>query len=141
MKKLTYIIYPEPKISVAYISGDVNIHDIIDLLENIVSDKLYDTRMPNIVDVRDANLSIEPDHIMTYIDHLNRNPHIPDKRLVAFLTTTPQQTALGFVYRMLVKHLPMSINVFTTADACLQWMNIPPVFIDKINDFINDQKT
>ena len=140
MGKFPYKLFSKLSLCYAHFSGYTTIDDIYDFVNSLIHDETYLPTFSSIIDFRDADLFFKKFDGIKYVEFVNVNPQLQGDRRVAFLTTTPQQTAHSIEYKMLAEGLPMHVRVFTTIEACFSWAGIAFKHIEAINNFILSQK-
>lgn len=140
-RNLDYIIVSDYNLIIEIAKGEIDFADYIQLKIREAEDPLYNANYNFIVDLRNAvpknNLKIEKE-FQLYISHVKNIPNVLNNRKSAFITDTPQQVVAVTFYKML-SDLPIIIEVFTTFESAIQWLNVESITPEIVESLIENK--
>lgn len=120
--ELRYKIYPDRKLSVDVLKGEINVESIMKVLNAISCDKNFKDVEIAITNLRDANLNVSVNDFDRYLVELKKDPKSQNIRW-AILTSNPGSTA----FSMMINQDPMfadKVAVFSTLKAVNNFLGI-----------------
>jgi hypothetical protein len=122
-KYSSYIILKDLNLVIEYYRGQIIIDDIIHLKKNVFSEKNHHYEIKIVMDFRDANTEIDSSDLVKYLEFIEDYTISQGFRKVAFITSQPNQVALGILFGF-IKNKPMKTEVFSTFEAALCCLNV-----------------
>lgn len=133
-KSAHYRIFPELKITMEYLSGLVNLNEMVAHRLLMMADKDYDPGFNSITDFRNADFEARREDILKYAEFTKSSPRMLDKRKAAILANTPQQTYIAQLYSLNTLDLPFIIGIFYTVEAAMEWIDVPVRYREIIDE-------
>jgi hypothetical protein len=115
-------IYPERELLVDFLTGDVDLEVLKELLMAEQRDEGFHWVKKVLSDIRNATPKVALEDIQDYLGILRKIPLDPEFRW-AILTTTPYQTALSILISKDPFFLKF-VGVFTSLNACTGFLNL-----------------
>lgn len=120
----SYRILPEHRLNVSHYAGNISEKEIIALKETIKQDKEFNLAYNTLDDFTEADFHVSKESYICVFEWLRE--HYSWQRNSAVLTNTPDQVVNISLFNYTQKHsLPMRINIFSTLDGALNWVNVP----------------
>ena len=141
MKKyLSYKILPEFKLILENFKGQVTVEDIINLKKIESMDNSYNPKFNIIADIRDSEYISYDSAIESTISlYFNFRSTFFTNSKVAILTATPHQVVISTILKKLCTNLEsLLIEIFSTMEAAIRFINIPIENFNHIKDIISD---
>jgi len=135
-----YKILQEHKTVLQCINGDFYLSDLIALQDRLSNDQKYCPDYNVIADLVDANLIAEISDVDKYTEYIKNNPRMKGVRRVAYITSRPNEVVLSTLFSQQVKRLAISVNVFSTIEAALLWLEYPSQARDELVLNLQDLK-
>jgi len=137
IKKFNYHILPDLRLIVECWIGDFSFEEIIQLKMTEIANPEWRDDYDVLADDRQSNKNIETVSDRTQNSDTNKQM-FQKRRKSAILTSKPKQV----VTTILLKDSnppgsPISVDVFSTIEAALQWLNINPKEKERINDVLD----
>ncbi len=121
----SYRILPDQRLTISRYAGEISENEVIAAKEAIKQDNNFNIRYHTLDDFSDATFHITKESYMRVFNWLR--DHYSWKRHSAILTSTPEQVVNITLFNYLQNgELPMKIKIFSTLEAALLWMNLPP---------------
>jgi len=89
----------------------------------LLNDTLYSPNYNYIINFKNVEFKIKPEEIKEYVSSLKQNPKIFGNKNLAIITKTPDQTVPVTIYKMKQQGINQLVEVFSTYEAALQWLN------------------
>jgi hypothetical protein len=117
--------------------GLITLPDVRTFLLEEFQDALYDPTFDYLCDLRKAQIEMtgnDLDEMSTFLEALKDDvkPH-----KCALLADTPGQVASATLYTELLKSFPVDIELFTTTEAAIQWLNKSISIIPQVKKYIS----
>jgi hypothetical protein len=126
---MNFKIISEKKLILEYYSGKISVNDLINQ-KTLISNKLEYSPNYNIIhDFREVEFDINEEQGVQLLNFFESNKAIYSNRRVAHLTYTPKQVAVTNLFTLLLKEQLIAIEVTSTLEAAIQWVNL------SINDY------
>ncbi len=117
-------IFPEKELIIEYLEGLINITEMIEFTENLKSADLYSNKYNILADIRELNFKPDLKSTIKYVDYLKHIDEIAGTKKLAVLTNSPQTVVLATIFMEFSKELPIIINIFSTFEAAVEWLDI-----------------
>jgi hypothetical protein len=124
-------IFPEHRLVIEEISGQVTLEDLIEKMKNLFDDRNYKSSYCGVVDLRKGNSRMSKIELLGFANLVNESDqfgHAP----WAILCTDPMVVALSQIFKLRVKD-PEAIGVFDSVDAAAKFVGKP-----ELNDLLHD---
>ena len=137
--KYNYKILPEYRLIISRYSGKISENEIISLKETIKSDHAYNKEYNILDDYSDTDFNITKESFSRVLFWLKDN--YSGERNSAVLTSTPNQVANIMKFKALKNvTLPMRINIFSTLNAALNWVEVSENHTTDIEKILEELK-
>ncbi|MCL3781399.1 hypothetical protein EMN47_13495 [Prolixibacteraceae bacterium JC049] len=142
MKKVsTYRIFKEWKLIITYYAEEICIEDIKVLMGQLSKEPDYCPNYPVINDFRNCNLHITPDELKEYIQFLDKDLQIINKRRIGFLTERPNEVVVTHLFSDYIFSTSLHGRVFSTTNSLLKWLSIDYMDEKEFEDIVLEMKT
>lgn len=128
------------KTVIMYFTGDIILDDIICLMKQLAQDHEYSPQFNVIVDFRDCNLNFNNQMLLDYIQFLSKAKLIA-RRKIAYLTSKPNEVVLTILYSEMVREHSLEIEVFSTSQAALNYIQGNGLNVEKLDNIILELKS
>lgn len=136
----SYQILKKYNIIIRYFSKTTGIKDIYANISNSLSNPEYNSDLKSIFDFRDAVFNIEMDAIREFADNIRKHPSLQEKRVVVFLTHTPNQVVFSNILHSFQQYQRFQIHVLSTMEATLLHLGLEGNLITEIEETIAKMK-
>ncbi|MBS2097587.1 hypothetical protein [Carboxylicivirga linearis] len=136
----SYQIIKKYNIIIRYFSKSIGIKDIYANISNSLSDPDYNSDLKVIFDFRDAVFSIDMDAIKKFADNIRKHPSLQEKRVIVFLTHTPNQVVFSNILHSFQQYQRFQIHVLSTMEATLLHLGLENSLITEMEDTIAKMK-
>tara|TARA_R110001583_G_scaffold10179_8_gene47366 strand:+ start:15444 stop:15878 length:435 start_codon:yes stop_codon:yes gene_type:complete len=112
--------------------GKVDFDSYLNFKKRESKDVLYNPTLNHLLDFKDAIFTTSSQDVSKYADFLKNTPPFIGKRKIAVLTKTPNQVVPSVLLKMNLKNSLLSVEIFTTCQNALEWLNIPNVTFEEV---------
>lgn len=133
--KSSYKILKNHNIIVEYHEGPIDLNSYISFKTLIFNNPSYSSSLNYIVNFKNVNMNVNINDVEKYIDHLKQIPNVLGKKRVALLTRTPNQIVPTTIYKMKESELSRSVEIFSTYESALNWLQTDLTSNELINIF------
>ncbi len=119
-----YHIIPEKELIIEFYGGGPTISEMFEFVGVIKSDKAYNNRFNVLADISEITLTPNMKSIINYIDFLKQTDEVVNTKKMALITNSPQTVVIGTMFMEFSKELPLIINVFSTFETAVHWLDI-----------------
>ena len=132
MPFIKFKIYPELEVIIVCYFGPISKECIDEHLNRLTTDKDYNPDYNVISDISNANFLISNSELNSIVSKVSVG-----KRKQAFIIKSSSQQAISSLFSMMVRDLPMKINIVKSKREACEWIDLDPKFINFINYEIN----
>ena len=136
----SYQIIKKYNIIIRYFSNNIVIKDIYANISNSLSEPEYNSDLKVIFDFRDAVFNIDMDAIKGFADNIRKHPSLQEKRVIVFLTHTPNQVVFSNILHSFQQYQRFQIHVLSTMEATLLHLGLKSSLIEEMEDTIVKMK-
>nr|WP_321410545.1 hypothetical protein [uncultured Carboxylicivirga sp.] len=105
-----------------------------------ISDKDYNSNLKSLFDFREAEFNIDMDEIRLFTDNIRKHPSLQTKRIIVFLTHTPNQVVFSNLLESFQKYKRFQIHTVSVVDTALSQLGIEKSARTLIEESINKMK-
>lgn len=106
-------------------SGDLDFESYLKFKISESKDVKYNPTLSHLLDFKDAIFTTSSQELSKYAEFLKNTPQFIGKRKIAVLTNTPNQVVPSMLLKMNLKNSLLSVEIFTTIEKAIDWLNIP----------------
>lgn len=121
---IDFLIVKELKLIIEYYAGDIYLEDFIRTHDKKGNHSDFNANFNLMVDFRDSTIHLTQPEIIQLVDYHKNSKILYGERKAAHITKTPRQVVAGMNFDIHNKKLPISIKVFSTVGASLNWVNV-----------------
>ena len=121
-KNLHFKILPEYKVVYILCIGIVHLFEVEKMMKEISSSSDYCPTFNVLVNLKYCIMNMKSNTASEFHAYLRDELYIENKRLIAFLTSTPNQVTLTTLYGMEVEETDMRVAVFSTIKPALKYV-------------------
>lgn len=126
-----YKILSEHNLIIEYHNGLLDYDSYINFKINESKDESYRPTLNQLLDFNDTKFNISSQEINKYANFLKTTPKFKGKRKIAVLTKTPNQVVPSTLLKMSLIDSFLSVEIFTTYEKAIEWLNIPTLLLDE----------
>lgn len=131
--KSYYEILLEYNLIIEYHTGIINLRSYINFKKTIFKDPLFQKNLNHVIHFKNVKFIATQQDIKGFVDFMKTNSEVVgSKRKIALITDTPNQVVTTTLYKILITKLNNSIEIFSTSNKALNWLNVPSKAIDTI---------
>lgn len=130
--KSYYEILIKHNLVIEYHSGILNINSYINFKKRLFNDPLFRPNLNHFIHFKNIEFDTTHQDINEFIGFMKTNSASIGKRKIALITNTPNQVVSTTLYKMMVKNLDQSIEIFSTNDKALNWLKTPSIGISSV---------
>ncbi len=135
-----YKILIEHNLIIRYFRSKVQINDLYTNIMQSISDKDYNSNLKSLFDFREAEFNIDMDEIRLFTDNIRKHPSLQTKRIIVFLTHTPNQVVFSNLLESFQKYKRFQIHTVSVVDTALSQLGIEKSARTLIEESINKMK-
>ena len=134
--KSNYKILPEHNLIIESHNGKLDLDSYINFKINVSKDERYKPTLNQLLDFNGAIFTISSQEVSTYANFIKNTPKFIGERKIAVLTNTPNQVVPSVLLKMNLKNSLVLIEIFTTYEKAIHWLNIPNLSIEEIKNIL-----
>ncbi len=136
-----YKILKEHNLIIRYFRNKVLINDLYTNIIQSLSDKDYNSNLKSLFDFREAEFNIDMDEIRIFADNIRKHPSLQTKRIIVFLTHTPNQVVFSNLLESFQKYKRFQIHTVSGIDTAISQFGIKKSVRTLIEEAINNMKS
>jgi len=136
----SYQIIKKYNIIIRYFVNSVAIKDIYANISNSISDPSYNSDLNIMFDFRDAVFNIDMEAIREFADNIRKHPSLQGKRVIVFLTHTPNHVVFSNILHSFQQYQRFQIHVLSTMEATLLNLRLESRLITEMEEIISKMK-
>lgn len=130
--KSYYEIIKEHNLLVEYHSGTLDLNTYINFKNTIFNDPLFKPDLNHLIHFKNVQFNTTQQDINEFVSFMKSHSTAIEKRKIAVITNTPNQVVTTTLYKMMLKSLNQSIEVFSTNNSALHWLKVPNIGIGAV---------
>lgn len=123
MLKSHYKVLPTYHLIIEHHTGVLDMESYKKFKALLLNDASYSPNYNYIINFKNVEFKIKPEEIKEYASSLKQNPKVFGNKNLAIITKTPDQTVPVTIYKMKQQGINQSVEVFSTYEVALQWLN------------------
>ncbi|MCU4164670.1 hypothetical protein [Carboxylicivirga caseinilyticus] len=131
----------EHNLIIRYFRNKVLINDLYTNIIQSLSDKDYNSNLKSLFDFREAEFNIDMDEIRIFADNIRKHPSLQTKRIIVFLTHTPNQVVFSNLLESFQKYKRFQIHTVSGIDTAISQFGIKKSVRTLIEEAINNMKS
>lgn len=135
-----YQILKENKLIIEVHSGSLDIASFINFKITLSTDPSFSPNFNFIIDLTDVIFETSESDLKEYANFLAKSRKFKGSRKIAVLTKTPNQVVSSVLFKMLFSNPSQIIEIFSTANSAIQWLQIENSSVLKIKNTIKSLK-
>jgi hypothetical protein len=136
--KSAYKILPNHSLIIEYHTGEMLAGNYIDFKQKLLKAPLFNPNLKYFVHFKNVKFDITQLNIDKFIGFIENNVQTIGKRKIAIITNTPNQVVTSTKYKLAQDKKRESIEIFTTHQSALKWLNIPGLSNDKLDTILKE---
>jgi len=138
--KSNYTILLNHNLVIELHSGILTALNYIEFKKKLLNDSLFKADLNHLIDFKNVKFNTNPTDISDFVDFLKSRTQFLGNRKVAFVTNTPNQVVSTTIYKLTQGNLNQEVEIFSTEENALKWLNIPNSVIKDVLKIINKLK-
>lgn len=138
--KSNYTILLNHNLVIEFHSGILTALNYIEFKKKLLNDSLFKADLNHLIDFKNVKFNTNPTDISDFVDFLKSRTQFLGNRKVAFVTNTPNQVVSTTIYKLTQGNLNQEVEIFSTEENALKWLNIPNSVIKDVLKIINKLK-
>lgn len=120
-----YTILHEEKLVFVLIEGQFIYKKLLKLIDDVLSDPDFNMNYNQLIDLRKIHISPDYDRIERIIEKIYRDYNYAGMRTNLFLTKSPRQNVIPYLFKMQDEGLSMNIEAASSVKAASRHLNVP----------------
>jgi len=138
--KSNYTILLNHNLVIEFHSGILTALNYIEFKKKLLNDSLFKADLNHLIDFKNVKFNTNPTDISDFVDFLKSRTQFLGNRKVAFVTNTPNQVVSTTIYKLTQGNLNQEVEIFSTEENALKWLNIPNSVIKDVLKIIKKLK-
>ena len=138
--KSNYTILLNHNLVIEFHSGILTALNYIEFKKKLLNDSLFKADLNHLIDFKNVKFNTNPTDISDFVDFLKSRTQFLGNRKVAFVTNTPNQVVSTTIYKLTQGNLNQEVEIFSTEENAVKWLNIPNSVIKDVLKIINKLK-
>lgn len=138
--KSNYTILLNHNLVIEFHSGILTALNYIEFKKKLLNDSLFKADLNHLIDFKNVKFNTNSTDISDFVDFLESRTQSLGNRKVAFVTGTPNQVVSTTIYKLMQGNLNQLVEIFSTEENALKWLNIPNSAIKEVLKIINKLK-
>lgn len=134
--KSSYKILLDYNLVIEYHYGTLETSSYVNFKEKLINDPLFRPNLNHFIHFKNVEFATSPTEVNDFVTFMKYNISAIGFRKIALITNTPNQVVSTTIYKMLLKNLNQSVEIFSTHENALRWLKIPSTTIDKLTKVI-----
>lgn len=125
--KCTVIFCEDIGLTFELLEGDIYLEDLVNMLKKQVYHPSYKVTNNVLTDTRKARMHITGKEMEKLVEYIASQGFLMIKKKLALLTKEPNHVVASTLFSLNMKDSehPQLINVYSTVDAVIHWLNLP----------------
>ncbi|WP_456378001.1 hypothetical protein [Lutibacter sp.] len=136
--KSPYKILPNHNLIIEYYSGDIDFVSFMNFKKKLIAEPLFTPTLNILIHFKNATFKITDEEINKYIHFSETDIKVVGKRKIALITKTPNQVVVTTLFKMIQRIKSKSVEIFSTKEAALRWLNIKDLSTTEVTLILND---
>ena len=136
--KSSYKILKEYNLLIEVHSGTIDFESYVNFKKKVISDSEFSPNLNFLINFTNAFFTITNEEIEYLVDFISKNSKLNNKRYTALVTDTPNQLVSSTLFKILQNNPLRPVEIFSTNECALEWLNCNDLPIDKILNELNN---
>lgn len=134
--KSNYTILSEYNLVLEFHSGILTAENYIEFKKDLINNEHFKANLNHFIHFKNVKFDTNPKDISEFIDFLKGKSQSLGNRKIAFVTNTPNQVVSTTIYKLMQENLNQQVEIFSTEENALKWLNIPNSGKNEISEII-----
>ncbi|NLP56628.1 hypothetical protein [Lutibacter sp. B1] len=119
-----YKILKEHNLIIEYYFGDLELDSLINHKQKLTLDSEFSPGFNCFINLKNVTFKTTPEDITNFVSFIKEKSSVFGKRRIALIKNSPNQVVSTSLYKILQQGMDQSVEIFSTYEKALKWLNI-----------------